>query len=83
MTSRFHPHVLAFSAAAVFAAPAVFAENVKIAFIDPLSGPFAPVGQGILHSWQMIADIANKENGPATTPLNSSGSTTRPVRRNR
>ncbi|MDB5764054.1 MAG: branched-chain amino acid transporter substrate-binding protein, partial [Herminiimonas sp.] len=61
MTSRFHPHVLAFSAAAVFAAPAVFAENVKIAFIDPLSGPFAPVGQGILHSWQMIADIANKE----------------------
>ncbi|MFS0754203.1 branched-chain amino acid ABC transporter substrate-binding protein [Noviherbaspirillum sp. 1P10PC] len=40
---------------------AALADKVKIAFIDPLSGPFAPVGQGILNSWQMIADIANKE----------------------
>ncbi|MBK4734583.1 branched-chain amino acid ABC transporter substrate-binding protein [Noviherbaspirillum pedocola] len=37
------------------------AENVKMAFIDPLSGPFAPVGTNILHSWQYIADIANKD----------------------
>nr|WP_217344443.1 branched-chain amino acid ABC transporter substrate-binding protein [Noviherbaspirillum sp. L7-7A]MBV0878594.1 branched-chain amino acid ABC transporter substrate-binding protein [Noviherbaspirillum sp. L7-7A] len=40
---------------------AALADKVRIAFIDPLSGPFAPVGQGILNSWQMIADIANKE----------------------
>ncbi|WP_194712186.1 branched-chain amino acid ABC transporter substrate-binding protein [Noviherbaspirillum soli] len=40
---------------------AALADKIKIAFIDPLSGPFAPVGQGILNSWQMIADIANKE----------------------
>lgn len=52
--------VLAFSIAAVFAAPAAIAENVKIAFIDPLSGAFAPVGQGILNGYQMIAEIANK-----------------------
>jgi branched-chain amino acid transport system substrate-binding protein len=28
------------------------AETVKVAFIDPLSGPFAPVGQNLLRSWQ-------------------------------
>ncbi|MES2899386.1 MAG: branched-chain amino acid ABC transporter substrate-binding protein [Pseudomonadota bacterium] len=36
------------------------AENVKIAFIDPLSGPFAPVGQNQLKSFQFIAEQANK-----------------------
>jgi len=44
---------------------AALADKVRIAFIDPLSGPFAPVGQGILNSWQMIADIANKEKWAA------------------
>jgi len=48
--------------AAAFAIPAgAHAETVKIAFIDPLSGPFAPVGQGILNSWQYIAEKANAE----------------------
>ncbi|WP_420093134.1 branched-chain amino acid ABC transporter substrate-binding protein [Noviherbaspirillum denitrificans] len=37
------------------------AETVKMAFIDPLSGPFAPVGQGILKSFQYIAEKANAE----------------------
>jgi branched-chain amino acid transport system substrate-binding protein len=37
------------------------AENVKMAFIDPLSGPFAPVGQNILNSWKYVAEIANKD----------------------
>ncbi len=36
------------------------AENVKIAFIDPLSGPFAPVGQNQLKSFQYIAEQASK-----------------------
>ncbi len=31
-------------------------ETVKIAFIDPLSGPFANVGQNQLKSWQFVAD---------------------------
>ncbi|MDD5030389.1 MAG: branched-chain amino acid ABC transporter substrate-binding protein [Rhodoferax sp.] len=38
---------------------AVFAQSgqtVKIAFIDPLSGPFANVGQNQLKSWQFAAD---------------------------
>ena len=31
-------------------------ETVKIAFIDPLSGPFANVGQNQLKSWQFVAE---------------------------
>lgn len=61
MTIRFRPLVLAVSAAAAFATPLTFADNVRIAFIDPLSGPFAPVGQGILKHWQFAAELANKE----------------------
>ena len=36
------------------------ADTVKIAFIDPLSGPFGPVGQNQLKSFQLIADVATK-----------------------
>lgn len=61
MTISFRPLVLAVSVAAAFASPVSFADNVKIAFIDPLSGPFAPVGQGILKHWEFAADLANKE----------------------
>ncbi|MFZ6861070.1 branched-chain amino acid ABC transporter substrate-binding protein [Undibacterium sp. Ji67W] len=42
-------------------APASVAETIKIAYIDPLSGPFAPVGQNILNSFQYVADKANAE----------------------
>jgi len=50
------PFLLIASAAMSFAyAQPVQAENVKIAFIDPLSGPFAPVGQNLLKSFQTIA----------------------------
>jgi branched-chain amino acid transport system substrate-binding protein len=61
MTIRFRPLILAVSVAAAFASPVTLAENVKVAFIDPLSGPFAPVGQGILKHWQFAAELANKE----------------------
>ena len=42
-------------------APLTMAETIKIAYIDPLSGPFAPVGQNILNSFQFIAAKANTE----------------------
>jgi branched-chain amino acid transport system substrate-binding protein len=42
------------------AASAASADTIKIAFIDPLSGPFAPVGQNQFKSFQLIADMANK-----------------------
>ncbi|MBX3602083.1 MAG: branched-chain amino acid ABC transporter substrate-binding protein [Rubrivivax sp.] len=37
-------------------------QTVKIAFIDPLSGPFANVGQNQLKSWQFMAEHFNKKN---------------------
>ena len=37
------------------------AENVKIAFIDALSGAFAPPGQTALKNFQMIAGLANQQ----------------------
>lgn len=37
-------------------------QTVKIAFIDPLSGPFANIGQNQLKSWQFTAEQFNKKN---------------------
>jgi branched-chain amino acid transport system substrate-binding protein len=37
-------------------------QTVKIGFIDPLSGPFANVGQNQLKSWQFIAEELSKKN---------------------
>jgi branched-chain amino acid transport system substrate-binding protein len=36
------------------------AATIKIAFIDPLSGPFAAVGQNSFNSWQYSATLANE-----------------------
>jgi branched-chain amino acid transport system substrate-binding protein len=46
---------LTFSAAA--------AENLKIAFIDPLSGPFANVGEMEVRAYQYAVDIVNARGG--------------------
>jgi branched-chain amino acid transport system substrate-binding protein len=43
------------------------AETVKIGFIDPLSGPFANVGQNQLRSWQFSAEQFNKKNAAGVT----------------
>lgn len=40
-------------------------ETVKIAFMDPLSGPFANVGQNQLKSWQFVAERLSGANNPA------------------
>lgn len=47
--------------AMVFGSVAAHADTIKIAYIDPLSGPFAPVGQNILNSFQFVAEKANAE----------------------
>jgi branched-chain amino acid transport system substrate-binding protein len=60
-TLRRLPFVLAFGASVLTA----HAETVKIAFMDPLSGPFANVGQNQLKSWQFIADYFNKKDPKA------------------
>ena len=43
-------------------AGSAYAQTVKIAFIDPLSGLLGPVGQNQLRSWQYVADYANEKN---------------------
>jgi branched-chain amino acid transport system substrate-binding protein len=47
------------------AAYAQSGETVKIAFIDPLSGPFANVGQNQLKSWQFVAERFSGAKNPA------------------
>src|SRR5688500_10739878 len=42
-------------------ASTVCAETVRIAFIDPLSGPFAPVGQQVLKEYQYVAELASSK----------------------
>ncbi|MES2786933.1 MAG: branched-chain amino acid ABC transporter substrate-binding protein [Pseudomonadota bacterium] len=55
-------------AAIVAASGAAFAqkgETVRIAFMDPLSGPFANVGQNQLKSWQFVAERYSGAKNPA------------------
>ncbi|APE42529.1 branched-chain amino acid ABC transporter substrate-binding protein [Sulfitobacter alexandrii] len=47
----------------VIGASASFAETIKIAFIDPLSGPFASTGTNGLHQFQFAADYMVNEKG--------------------
>jgi|TARA_B110000908_G_scaffold63698_1_gene77476 branched-chain amino acid transport system substrate-binding protein len=42
---------------------AVMADNIKIAFIDPLSGPFASTGTNGLHQFQFAAENMINANG--------------------
>jgi branched-chain amino acid transport system substrate-binding protein len=62
--------------AAVVCAGAAYAqkgETVKIAFIDPLSGPFANVGQNQLKSWQFVADRFSGAKNPAGVKFEVTG----------
>jgi branched-chain amino acid transport system substrate-binding protein len=58
-------HVVSVAAIAALGCGLAFAQagqTVKLAFMDPLSGPFANVGQNQLKSWQFSADHFNKKN---------------------
>src|ERR1035437_234276 len=59
--SQIRPLVLALSVAAAFAAPAALAENVKIAFIETVSGVFAPLGQNEFRTYQAAIEQANRQ----------------------
>jgi branched-chain amino acid transport system substrate-binding protein len=64
------------SCAVLACATGVFAqkgETVKIAFIDPLSGPFANVGQNQLKSWQFVADRFSGGKNPAGVKFEVTG----------
>lgn len=72
---------LSAGAALALASGAAFAQagqTVKIAFIDPLSGPFANIGQNQLKSWQFTAEELNKKNAAGVkfefAPFDNKGS---------
>ncbi len=53
---------LAASLGAALTVPAAQADTVRIAFIESMSGAFAPVGHNLLRSWQAMAELANRKN---------------------
>ena len=65
MATRFFASLMtvALSAAALFAAPAMAQGTIKIAYTDPLSGPFAQVGDANLKQMQYILDYINAKGG--------------------
>lgn len=67
---RFTRKMFGMSVAAVLAlntsiAFAQAGETVKIAFIDPLSGPMANIGTNILHTFQYLAERESGKGNPA------------------
>jgi branched-chain amino acid transport system substrate-binding protein len=72
------PGAVALAAALAVSALPAQAETVKIAFMDPLSGPFANVGQNQLKSWQFMAEYFNKKDPKAPqfeiVPFDNKGS---------
>ncbi|MBC7955424.1 MAG: branched-chain amino acid ABC transporter substrate-binding protein [Cytophagales bacterium] len=54
--------VLALNASVAFAQAG---ETVKLAFIDPLSGPMANIGTNILHTFQFLAEKESGKGNPA------------------
>ncbi len=72
---------LTVAATATLTSTLVFAQagqTVKIGFIDPLSGPFANVGQNQLKSWQFMTEQFNKKNAAGVkfemVPFDNKGS---------
>ena len=53
----------AFAAAAALVSFSVHAQNIKVAYIDPLSGPFANVGEQGLAEFRFSVDAINKRGG--------------------
>ena len=64
---KFSIHVVAACVLAVCTGSALAqkGETVRIAFMDPLSGPFASTGQNQLKSWQFVAERYSGARNPA------------------
>lgn len=53
----------ALAALLLLAASVASAQNIRIAFIDPLSGPFANVGESEVRHFQLVAEMINARGG--------------------
>ena len=63
MISRFTTAFCAVAATVVAALPAVAQDSVKIAYVDPLSGGGASIGEVGLKTFQYLADVTNAQGG--------------------
>ena len=61
MQLRYRMAGLAFACAGI--AGGAFAQNIKIAYIDPLSGAFANVGEAGAAQFQMVIEDINAKGG--------------------
>ena len=73
------PRTLVFSAAIALASFALHAETVRIAYIDPLTGPAAALGANDLATFRAVVDIANQnhwagDNTLEVVPFDGKGS---------
>jgi branched-chain amino acid transport system substrate-binding protein len=68
-TKRVLIGVLAVAVAAWLAPVAMSADAIKIAYIDPLSGPFAATGENGMNQFKFAADQINKVGGVLGRPL--------------
>ncbi len=55
------------------AANALAGQHVRIAYIDPLSGPVADIGRNGLRSWQFMANALAAEGNPAGVRMTVAG----------
>jgi branched-chain amino acid transport system substrate-binding protein len=62
-TKRLTVGILALALVAWLAPPAAPADTIRIAYIDPLSGPFAATGENGLNQFRYAADAINKAGG--------------------
>src|SRR5271167_5097573 len=69
MISRFSTMFCAVAATVVAALPAAAQDTVKIAYIDPLSGGGASIGEVGLKTFQYLADWTNTHGGTAGRKL--------------
>ncbi len=60
MKTFFHNIIKLNAMALSLAAPMAMADAVRIAVIDPLSGPFAALGENQFKSWEFLGETANK-----------------------
>jgi len=56
-------HRAGLAALFLLVASAASAQNIRIAFIDPLSGPFANVGESEVRHFQLVAEMINARGG--------------------
>src|SRR5271167_1975727 len=69
MISRFSTMFCAIAATVVAALPAAARDTVKIAYIDPLSGGMASLGEVGLKTFTYLAEVTNAHGGIAGEKL--------------